>query len=114
MSPRTWQRRAADILEAIEEIQSFTSAMTFEQFRTDAKTLKAVTADLAIIGEAAGHLPDEIVSANPQVPWQIMRAMRNRLIHAYFAVDPQIVWETVQQDLPPLVDPLTTMLNPLE
>ncbi len=88
MSPRKWPRRLEDILDAISEIRSFVAGMPYDQFRSDAKTLKAVEADLMIIGEAAGHIPDDVQQANPEVPWHLMRAMRNRIVHVYFDIDP--------------------------
>lgn len=84
---------------------------TREQLKTDAKTLKAVAADLMIIGEAANHVPDEVQEANADVPWLVMRAMRNRVVHVYFDIDPTILWDTVQNDLPTLVDPLKRLLG---
>jgi uncharacterized protein with HEPN domain len=111
MSSRTWRHRIEDILDAISEIQSFVADTAFEQFRTDTKTLKAVAADLMIIGEAANHIPDEVQEAHGDVPWALMRAMRNRVVHVYFDVDPGILWDTVHMDLPNLVDPLKRMLG---
>ena len=95
MSSRKWQRRIEDILDAIAELQSFSAGMTVEQFKTDAKTLKAVAADLIIIGEAANHIPDDVQDAHEDVPWVVMRAMRNRVVHVYFDVNPDILWDTV-------------------
>jgi uncharacterized protein with HEPN domain len=84
--------------------------MDRDQFLGDAKTLKAVAADLTIIGEAARHVPDAVVQADPEIPWALMRGMRNRIVHGYYQVDPVIVWDTCQNDLPPLVDPLQNLL----
>lgn len=67
--------------------------------------------DLVIIGEAANHIPDEVQEAHDDVPWVLMRAMRNRVVHVYFDVDPDILWDTVQTDLPKLVDPLKRLLG---
>lgn len=100
-----------DILDAVEEIRSFVQGLTYSEFCADAKTVKAVTADLAIIGEAAGHIPEEVVSAHPDIPWPIMKAMRNRVVHVYFDVDPRIIWDTIQQDLPPLIEPFRKLLE---
>ena len=74
MSSRKWRRRIEDILAAIAEIQAFSAGATLEQFRTDAKTLKAVSADLIIIGEAANHIPDDVQDANQDVPWAVPAA----------------------------------------
>jgi uncharacterized protein with HEPN domain len=115
VSPRNWQERVRDIVDAIVEIGTFLNGIDFEQFQKDARTVKAVTADLAIIGEAAGHIPKDIADASPAIPWALMKGMRHHLVHGYFHVDLQIVWETCQNDLPRLLDPLNEMLrnNPL-
>jgi uncharacterized protein with HEPN domain len=112
VSPRSWQERIADILAAVAEIQVFIAGMSRDQFLADAKTLKAVVADLTILGEAATHVPEDVVQANPNIPWPLMRGMRNRIVHGYFQVDPVIVWDTCQNDLPGLVAPLQTLLTP--
>ena len=110
MSPRHWPERIEDILAAVDEIQAFTAGMTFEDFRNDPKTIKAVTANFAIVGEAARHIPDKVAAANPAVPWQVMRAMRNVVVHVYFAVDPQVLWDTIHSDLPQVVPQLKQLL----
>lgn len=114
MSTRSPRERILDILEAIAEIQQFTMGMTFDQFQADRKTVKAVMADFAIMGEAAGHLPETLTEQYPTVPWSIMRAMRNRMVHVYFSVSPLVLWDTIQQDLPTLIGPLRKLLNDLE
>lgn len=111
MSRREWRDRIEDILEAITEIQTFVAGATPERFAADAKTLKAVAADLMIIGEAASHIPDDVQEAHTDVPWLLIRAMRNRIVHVYFDIDPAILWDTVQHDLPKLVDPLKKLLG---
>jgi uncharacterized protein with HEPN domain len=110
MSPRSWKERIEDILEAIAEIREFTRAMSLEQFRDDPKTLKAVALDFVVIGEAAAHVPDDIAATHPEIAWSLMRGIRNRLVHDYFGMDPEILWDTIQNDLPPLVTPLKRML----
>jgi len=111
MSPRAWEACVRDILDAIEEIFSFLDRMDFETFRQDIKTIRAVELNLIIIGEAANALPDEIQETHPEVPWHFMRAMRNRLVHVYFEVDPKLVWDTVKNDLPPLISVLETLIR---
>ncbi len=108
---RQWTHRVEDILGAIGEIQSFVAGMTIDQFSADARTMKAVAANLMIIGEAANHVPDDVQEASLEVPWQLMSAMRNRIVHAYFDIDPDILWDTVQNDLPGLVEPLQALLK---
>lgn len=69
MSPRKWPRRIEDILDAVDEIESFVRGLAYEEFARDTKCIKAVTADLAIIGEAAKHIPEDVMAAHPEIPW---------------------------------------------
>ena len=111
MSPRDWKERVQDILDAIAEIQAFTRSMDYDTFRADAKTLRAVELDFIVIGEAANQIPGEVEEAHPHVPWSLMRATRNRLVHVYFSVDDRLLWETVQNDLPVLIPALQSLLH---
>ena len=106
MSPRDWKERVQDILDAIAETQKFTRGMDFDSFRKDERTLRAVELDFIVIGEASGQIPDEVQAQYPEIPWHLMRAIRNRIVHVYFSVDAKLLWDTVQNDLPQLVEPL--------
>jgi uncharacterized protein with HEPN domain len=111
MSSREWPDRIRDILDAIAETQYFTKGMNLATFKADTKTVKAVELNFIIIGEAAGAVPDEIKKANPEVPWQVMRSMRNRMVHVYFHIDPDILWKTITDDLPLLIPHLENLLS---
>lgn len=100
MSPKDWKGRIGDILDAIAEINAFTEGMDFGSFSADAKTVRAVELDLIIIGEAANQIPEPVQDQNPQIPWALMRAMRNRLVHVYFSVDEALLWDTVMGHRP--------------
>ncbi len=84
--------------------------MSLESFPADAKTIKAVELNFIIIGEASGAIPDDIRAANPAVPWQLMRSLRNRMVHLCIHIDPAILWKTIQDDLPLLLPHLETIL----
>lgn len=114
MSTRLPRERILDMLEAIEEIQQFSAGMTLDQFQADRKTLKAVMANFAIMGEAAGHIPETLTEQYPTVPWSIIRAMRNRMVHVYFSVSPLVLWDTIQQDLPMLIASLRQLLQDID
>ncbi len=111
MSVRDWSDRIWDILDAIHEIGIFTQGMSQAAFLKDAKTLRAVELEFIVIGEAVSRVPDDVQEAHPEVPWSLMCAMRNRLVHVYFEVDPRLVWDTIQNDLPPLVEPLKALIK---
>jgi len=110
VSPRGWQERIQDILDAIAEIQAFTQGMDYASFRDDDKTIRAVELNFIIIGEVASQISVEIEEQHPEIPWQLMRAMRNRIVHAYFSVDLKLLWDTILNDLPPLVPLLEKLL----
>ena len=89
----------------------FVENMTFDEFLRDRKTMLAVEREIEIIGEAAGKIPPFLRQAAPEISWQEMLAMRIRLAHIYFNVNPEYVWSTVQEDLPPLRQSLERLLN---
>ena len=70
------------------------------------KTIDAVIRNFTIIGEAARHIPDEIVQSHPEIPWREMADLRNTIVHEYFGVSEKIIWETIQTDLPGLLSSL--------
>jgi uncharacterized protein with HEPN domain len=111
MSPRDWRLRAQDILDAICAIQTYTVGMDYPAFAHDRKTIDAVLRNIAIIGEAASRIPEELQLASSDIPWADMRDMRNVVIHEYFGINKQILWDTIQADLPPLVIPLQALLR---
>jgi uncharacterized protein with HEPN domain len=102
-----------DILNAILDIRSFVQDMSAEAFMADKKTVNAVVRSLEVIGEATGKIPKDIRARYADTPWDEIIGMRNRLLHEYFGVDLDIVWQTIQDDLAPLETAITTMLNEL-
>jgi uncharacterized protein with HEPN domain len=110
MSPRDWRDRIRDILDAIAEIQKFTRGMDYESFRDDDKSIRAVEMNFIIIGEAANQISEEVEEKYPSIPWSLMRAMRNRIVHVYFKIDEKLMWDTIQNDLPPLIPLLEKLL----
>jgi uncharacterized protein with HEPN domain len=87
--------------------------MDFSTFSTDRRTNLAVVRALEIIGEATRHVPKSIRRRYPDVPWQDMAAMRNKLIHEYFGVDLEVLWRTIQEDLPPLCEAIQQVIDEL-
>ena len=88
-----------DILEALRKISLYTAGMGQEEFRQDPKTIDAVVRNLEILGEATRQLPAEFTVRYPDVPWRQIAGLRNRVVHEYFAVDLEIVWQVIRNDL---------------
>jgi uncharacterized protein with HEPN domain len=111
MPHRDWKLRVQDILEAVAGARQYVEGMSFDNFLKDPRTIDAVVRKLTIIGEAAVNVPDTICGRSPDVPWIDMRAMRNFVVHEYFGVSERILWDTVQDDLPGIIEPLTRLLS---
>ncbi|MHA1816806.1 MAG: HepT-like ribonuclease domain-containing protein, partial [Candidatus Heimdallarchaeaceae archaeon] len=103
MNPkRIYSDYLEDIIESILKIEEFTKDMDYIQFKDDSKTSYAVIRAFEIIGEAAKKIPNEIKSKYANLPWKEIAGMRDKLIHAYFGVNLEVVWKTVIQDIPNL------------
>ena len=109
--PRNWKIRITDILQCILKIRRFTKGYSFEDFQDDEKTIDSVLRNLEIIGEATRHVPEEIQKRYSEIPWAEMLTMRNIVIHEYHGVNLSIIWQTVKEDLPPLVAALKRILQ---
>lgn len=92
-----------DLLEACEDILSFTKDMSYSDFASDRKTVNAVTRSLEVIGEATKKLPMTFRNNYPNVPWKQMAGMRDKLIHEYFGIDKQMVWQAVEKHIPDIL-----------
>lgn len=96
MSPRAerdWRLFADDISEACARIHRYIDGMTYDAFVDDELRRDAVIRNLEIIGEAVGNLPENVIAKAPQIPWRLIRDMRNVLTHAYFGVSLKVVWD---------------------
>ncbi|MEO0532554.1 MAG: DUF86 domain-containing protein [Cyanobacteria bacterium P01_A01_bin.123] len=104
------ESRLRHMLDAARQAQSFTKGRMQKDLETDSMLLLAVVKAIEIIGEAASKISRERQSAIPQIPWPQVISMRNRLAHAYFDIDTDILWQTVAEDLPPLIEELEVIL----
>ena len=102
MSSRNWKFRLEDINDALDKISKYIAGLDQDDWMKDQKTIDAVIRNLEIIGEAATHVPENIQEQLTDIPWYQMKGMRNVLVHEYFGTDNEVLWKTLQEDLPPL------------
>jgi len=93
-----------DILKAIDKIDEFVDAMSFSEFEDDDRTQFAVFHALEVIGEASNKLSKDFIESNPEFPVRQAIELRNFLIHGYDQIKLDVVWKTIEEDLPRLKD----------
>lgn len=98
--------RLRHMLDAAEEALLFARGRSREDLGVDRQLVLALVKEVEIIGEAAFRVSHETREHLPEIPWEDIIGMRHRLVHAYFDINLDILWQTVQQDLPPLVSAL--------
>ncbi|MEW5977426.1 MAG: DUF86 domain-containing protein [Acidobacteriota bacterium] len=92
----------ADIIESIEKIERYIAGLDHDAFVSDEKTVDSVVRNLEIIGEAANRIPESFTAQHPEIEWRRIVGLRNRIVHDYFGLDLEIIWEILQKELPVL------------
>jgi uncharacterized protein with HEPN domain len=103
--------RLRHMLDAAKEALSFASDKSRAELEDNRMLVLSLVKSTEIIGEAASRVSLESRASYPQIPWQEIIGMRNRLIHGYFDVDLDVLWSTITKDLPKLVAELETILS---
>lgn len=100
-----------DMLDSALKIRLYTNDMDFDSFLRDDKTIDAVIRNFEIIGEAANKIDHEFRIKNPKIEWKRIRGFRNRIIHNYFGIDNEIVWEIIENNLSELIECLEVLID---
>jgi uncharacterized protein with HEPN domain len=101
-----------DMLLAARKAQEFSHGATKTFFLSNEVLQNAVMRQIQIIGEAARNISDEFKSAHPDIPWKEIVGMRHRLVHDYFRIIPERVWQVLDRDIAPLVAQLKPLVPP--
>ena len=102
MSKRDFRLYFEDILESTKKIEGYIANLTYNDFVKDNKTIDAVVRNLETIGEAAKQIDEETKKKYDDIPWREIVDFRNRIIHGYFVIDYEIIWQIISKDLPDL------------
>lgn len=103
--------RLKHILDAISEIEQYTKSNSIENFSKNSMLKFASVKQLEIIGEAANHISEELIKEFPEIKWRNVIGLRNLLVHEYFGIDIQIVWNIIVNDLPKLKIQIKNVLD---
>ena len=101
----------ADIQDALQQIQAYAADYTYDQFAKDRKTQDAIVRNLEIIGEAAKQISTSLRKRHPEIPWKSLAGVRDRLIHGYFGVNYEILWDIITRELPSLTVNIQQVLD---
>ena len=91
-----------DILKSCEKIADYTSGVSEAAFLENGMLQDALVRNIEIIGEASKNLSEDLRNSNPQIAWREIMRMRDKIVHHYFRINPDAVWQTVSEDIPHL------------
>ena len=105
-SLREWHFYLEDMIRFAERVLAYTEGFDIDSFVASGMTYDASLRNLELIGEAASHIPNEVRISHPEIPWRMIVATRNRLIHGYLGIDNDTLWSIISQELPELLTKL--------
>jgi uncharacterized protein with HEPN domain len=104
--PREWRFYLDDMIVCAEKVITYTKGFNQAGLISSGLNYDAALRNLELIGEAATHVPESVRNAHPQIPWRLVIATRNRLIHGYLGIDNDVWWTIIQDDIPSLLTKL--------
>lgn len=110
-SPREWRLYIDDMIVFAEKVIKFTGGIEQAGFVSDDMRFDATVRNLELIGEAATRIPDMVRKSHPEIPWRLIVAVRNRLIHGYLGIDNDTLWSIIKTEVPALLPKLTPLAS---
>jgi uncharacterized protein with HEPN domain len=109
MSERAWRFYIDDMIDFGEHVLAYSQGLDQDGLVADRLHYDATIRNLELIGEAATHVPEAVREANKDIPWRMIIATRNRLIHGYLGIDNDTLWSIIQEDIPALLPKLRAL-----
>ena len=106
MPKREWRFYLQDMIRFAHNVQTYTEGLDQAAFVASGISYDATLRNLELIGEAATHVPEDVQTQHADIPWRLVIATRNRLIHGYLGIDDDTVWSIIQKDIPVLLSAL--------
>ena len=106
---REWRFYLDDMIGFARKVVAYTDGLDQASFVASGLNYDAAVRNLELIGEAATHIPESVRTANPQIPWRLVIATRNRLIHGYLGIDNDTLWSIIRSDVPALLSNLLAL-----
>ncbi|AOV16768.1 nucleotidyltransferase [Acidihalobacter aeolianus] len=110
-SQREWRFYLDDMIDFAGKVLAYTDGLDQTGFLASGLNYDATLRNLELIGEAATHIPDEVRAAHLEIPWRMIIATRNRLIHGYLGIDEDTLWSIIREDVPELLPLLRALKN---
>ena len=114
MSKRGNQEFLCDIIEAVKRVETYIAKINYEEFLQDTKTQDAVIRNLEIVGEAVKNLSMDFKNKHKDIEWKKIAGLRDRIIHYYFGVNWDIVWDVINTKLPELKRKIGNIIKEIE
>jgi uncharacterized protein with HEPN domain len=109
MSEREWRFYIDDMILFAERVRNYTAGLNQQQFVASGINYDATLRNLELIGEAASHIPQPVRDINQSIPWRLIVATRNRLVHGYLGIDNDTLWSIIRDEVPTLLAALRTV-----
>ncbi|MFZ1128466.1 DUF86 domain-containing protein [Methanoregula sp.] len=111
MSDRSPVLYLSEMLAAMEKVERYIAGVSYEEFVRQEQLVDAVERNIEKIGEAAAAVPDDIRNRHPEVPWKTIVGLRNKVIHHYFAVDHEVIYQIATKNIPETKDMIAGILR---